>query len=192
MRSPKGEGERPGRTPSKPMPRSAPPGGGAWTFRFGYMDLRDPDASCAGGHRHPGLEYLFVQSGQAVCYADGERVTLDEGCGLLINGGVVHRVEAGAGAVVPFAVYSPFFAAPEESGDFREYLAPFLYGGPAFVRFDPAVTWQLVCIMRMLEVFGAQEEGECDPAETIAPLRQFWRTLHRNLQPPHENKPAPV
>ena len=165
-----------GKTARKP--RQAPP------FWLGCPDFHDP--SCAAWHRHPELEYLYVQSGQAVFYAEGERAAVGEGCGLLINSGTLHRVEAGTGAVIPDAVYSPFFAAREDSPDWRECLAPFLYGGPAFVRFDPAVTWQLVCILRMLEVFGAREEGETDPAETTAPLLRFWRVLCRNLSPRQE------
>ena len=159
---------------------SARHGSPAFPLQFYHEDIWDFDFHCVDWHWHPELEYVYVQSGCAVCFAGEEKVTVAAGSGLLINSRVLHRFETDRSTVIPNVVYSPFLLGAEDSLIHQKYILPFLIGGPACIVFDPAVDWQASCIQQMRELFDVQRGNAADELRTVALLLGFWSELCRN------------
>ena len=157
-------------------------GSAAFPFQYYYEDIWNFDFHCIDWHWHPELEYVYVQSGCAVCFAGEEKLYVSAGNGLLINSRVIHRFEAGGSTIIPNVVFSPFLLAAEDSLICRKYVFPFLSGGPGCILFDRTVPWQAECIKMMQEVFSVQENDDRYEMKTVALLLAFWRELigHRN------------
>lgn len=160
-------------------------GSPAFPLQYYYEDLWDFDFHCVDWHWHPELEYMYVQSGQAVCFVGEEKRIVSTGCGLMINSRVIHRFEAKSSAVIPNVVYSPFLLAPENSLIYQKYLQPFISGGADSILFDPSVAWQAACIQRMAEVFASQDKKDVEEIATVTSLLGFWNELYRHRQPEH-------
>ena len=160
-------------------------GNPAFPFQYYYEDIWDFDFHCVDWHWHPELEYVYVQSGQAVCFVGEEKLTVSAGCGLLINSRVLHRLEAKSSTVIPNVVYSPFLLAPENSLLYQKYLQPFINSGADCILFDPSVPWQGICIQRMMEVFASQEKKDVEEIVTVTALLGFWNELYQHKPPEH-------
>ena len=158
-------------------------GSPAFPFQYYYEDIWDFDFHCVDWHWHPELEYVYVKSGQALCFVGEEKLIVSAGCGLLINSRVIHRFEAESSTIIPNAVYSPFLLASENSLLYQKYLQPFIDSGKECYLFDPSVPWQNVCIQRMIEVFASQEKEDADEIVTVASLLGFWNELYQHKQP---------
>lgn len=158
-------------------------GSPAFPLQYYYEDIWDFDFHCVDWHWHPELEYVYVQSGEAVCFVGAEKRILSAGCGLLINSRALHRFEAEASAIIPNVVYSPALLAPEDSLIYQKYLQPFIGGGADCMLFDPSVPWQAACIRRMAEVFASQAGKDVEEIATVTSLLGFWNELYRHSQP---------
>ena len=101
-------------------------GSPAFPLQYYYENIWDFDFHCVDWHWHPELEYVYVQSGQAICFAGNEKLIVNAGCGLLINSRVIHRFEAESRTIIPNVVYSPSLLAPENSLLYQKYLLPFV------------------------------------------------------------------
>lgn len=161
-------------------------GSPAFPLQYYYENIWDFDFHCVDWHWHPELEYVYVQSGQAICFAGNEKLIVNAGCGLLINSRVIHRFEAESRTIIPNVVYSPFLLAPENSLLYQKYLLPFISSGANCVLFNPAVPWQAVCIQRMMEVFASQEKNDAEEIVTVASLLAFWNELYHHWQTEHD------
>ena len=161
-------------------------GSPAFPLQYYYENIWDFDFHCVDWHWHPELEYVYVQSGQAICFAGNEKLIVNAGCGLLINSRVIHRFEAESRTIIPNVVYSPSLLAPENSLLYQKYLLPFISSGASCVLFNPAVPWQAVCIQRMMEVFASQEKNDAEEIVTVASLLAFWNELYHHWQTEHD------
>ena len=160
-------------------------GSPAFPLQYYYEDIWDFDFHCMDWHWHPELEYVYVQSGQAICFVGNEKLTVDVGCGLLINSRVIHRFVAESSTIIPNVVYSPSLLAPENSLLYQKYLHTFISSGADYILFDPSVPWQAVCIQRMMEVFASQEKKDVEEIITVASLLGFWNELYQHRQLEH-------
>ena len=158
----------------------------AFPLQYYYENIWDFDFHYVDWHWHPELEYVYVQSGQAICFAGNEKLIVNAGCGLLINSRVIHRFEAESRTIIPNVVYSPSLLAPENSLLYQKYLLPFISSGANCVLFNPAVPWQAVCIQRMMEVFASQEKNDAEEIVTVASLLAFWNELYHHWQTEHD------
>ncbi len=160
---------------------------GSPAFPLQYYDenIWDFDFHCVDWHWHPELEYVYVQSGQAICFVGKEKLIVNAGYGLLINSRVIHRFEARSSTNIPNVVYSPFLLAPENSLIYQKYLQPFINSGTDCILFDPSVPWQVICIQRMMEVFASQEKQDAEEIVTVTSLLDFWNKLYQHRQPEH-------
>ena len=158
-------------------------GSPAFPLQYYYEDIWDFDFHCVDWHWHPELEYMYVKSGRAICFAGDEKLIVNAGCGLLINSRVIHRFEAEFSTVIPNVVYSPFLLASENSLLYQKYLQPFIESGKNCYLFDPSVSWQAVCIRKMAEVFASQEKEEAEEIVTVTSLLEFWHELFRHGKP---------
>ena len=160
-------------------------GSPAFPLQYYYEDIWDFDFHCVDWHWHPELEYVYVQSGQAVCFVGEKKLTVSAGCGLLINSRAIHRFEAKSSTIIPNVVYSPYLLAPENSLMYQKYLQPFISSGPDCILFDPSVPWQAVCIQRMMEVFASQEKQDAEEIVTVTSLLAVWNEIYRHRQSEH-------
>lgn len=163
-------------------------GSPAFPLQYYYEDIWDFDFHCIDWHWHPELEYVYVQSGQAICFMGEEKLTVRAGNGLLINSRVIHRFEAESSTIIPNVVFSPFLLTSENSLIYQKYLQPFIDRGANYFLFDPSVHWQAVCIQKMKEVFESQERQEAEEIVTVTSLLGFWNELYRHGYP--ENEPV--
>ena len=161
-------------------------GSPAFPLQYYYEDIWDFDFHCVDWHWHPELEYVYVQSGQAVCFVGEEKLTVSAGCGLLINSRAIHRFEAKSSTIIPNVVYSPYLLASENSLMYQKYLQPFISSGPDCILFDPSVPWQAVCIQRMMEVFASQEKQDAEEIVTVTSLLGFWNEIYQHRQTEHD------
>ena len=158
-------------------------GSPAFPLQYYFEDIWDFDFHCVDWHWHPELEYVYVQSGRAICFLGEEKRIVSAGCGLLINSRVIHRFEAKSSTIIPNVVYSPFLLASENSLLYQKYLLPFISGGADCILFDPSVPWQAVCIQKMMEVFASQEKKDVEEIVTVTSLLKFWHELYQHRQP---------
>ena len=107
-------------------------GSPAFPLQYYYEDIWGFDFHCVDWHWHPELEYVYVQSGQAICFVGEEKLTVSAGSGLLINSRVIHRFEAESSTIM-----SPMTNA-------RSVVLPQPFG-PASSQRSPARTVQSRC-----------------------------------------------
>jgi len=163
-------------------------GSPAFPLQYYYEDIWGFDFHCVDWHWHPELEYVYVQSGRAICFVGEEKLTVSAGSGLLINSRVIHRFEAESSTIIPNVVFSPSLLATENSLIYQKYLQPFLNSGEYYFLFDPSVDWQAVCIQKMMEVFDSQEKQDVEEIVTVTSLLGFWNELYHHRRP--ENEPV--
>ena len=173
-------------TTDETMMESVRHGDSAFPFQYYYEDIWDFDFHCVDWHWHPELEYVYVHSGQALCFTGGKRMVIPAGNALLINSKVIHRFEAKGSTIIPNVVYSPFLLASEGSLIYRKYIYPFLANGPDSILLDASVPWQNVCIQYMMKVFELQGEHTTDEIRIILNLLEFWNELSQHW--PSEKK----
>ena len=155
-------------------------GNKAFPLQYYYEDIWDFDFHCVDWHWHHELEYVYVQSGQAICFAGEEKMTVPAGYGFLINSRVIHRYEAGESAIIPNLVYSPHLLAAEGSLIWQKYFHPFMANGPRCLLFNPTIPWQRMCLQQMLEVFDEQEKQKSDEINTVSLLFSFWNGIFQH------------
>ncbi len=168
------------------MMESVRHGDSAFPFQYYYEDIWDFDFHCVDWHWHPELEYVYVHSGQAICFTGGKRMVILAGNALLINSKVIHRFEANSSTMIPNVVYSPFLLASEGSLIYRKYIFPFLANGPDSILLDASVPWQNTCIQYMMKVFELQGEHTTDEIQIVLNLLEFWNELSQHW--PSEKK----
>jgi AraC-like DNA-binding protein/mannose-6-phosphate isomerase-like protein (cupin superfamily) len=158
-------------------------GDSAFPFQYYYEDIWDFDFHCVDWHWHPELEYVYVESGQAICFTGDDKIVIPAGNALLINSKVIHRFEAKESTIIPNAVYSPFLLASEGSRIYRKYIYPFIANGPDSLLFDAAVPWQNLCIRLMMKVFDLQYRNDSE-IDTLINLLAFWNEVskHRRFE----------
>lgn len=154
-------------------------GNSAFPFQYYYEDIWDFDFHCVDWHWHPELEYVYVESGQAICFVGEDRIVIHSGTALLINSKVNHRFEAKESTVIPNVVYSPFLLASEGSLIYKEYIHPFIAEGPNSILLDKTVPWQNTCIQLMMKVFGFQKQNDSE-INTVVNLLKFWNEISRH------------
>ncbi len=155
----------------------------AFPFQYYYEDIWDFDFHCVDWHWHPELEYVYVESGRAICFIGDDSSVVPAGNALLINSKVIHRFEAKESTVIPNAVYSPFLLASEGSLIYREYIYPFLANGPDSLLLESTVPWQNDCMRTMQKAFDDQSRNGSE-MNTVISLLEFWNTLskHRRFE----------
>lgn len=107
---------------------------------------------------------------------------MQQGCGLFVNSGILHRYEAAESVSFPNIVFSPKLFGSEESTIFRKYVAPVADGSTAFVLFRPEVGWQKDVLQLLLRVFRLQEAPAPSELLTAAALLELWQQLCGHLR----------
>ncbi len=142
-----------------------------WQFDFHRIDW----------HWHHELELLYVADGTALCLVGTDQFELHQGCGLLVNSGILHRFEASGSTFIPNIVFSPALIAPEKSLIYEKYVSPVIDASVAYQIFDPHTPWQKQVLQILLQILALQETAAPDELQTLQHLLAFWKLLYEHL-----------
>ena len=147
-----------------------------YPFAFYFEDFFDFDAHSISWHWHEELELLTVQKGEVILSVGQERLTIEAGCGVFINSGVMHRLESADHVLVPNIVFSPSFIAPEGSLVRNRFVEPLLSSGMQFRLLSPDVGWQSDILLVLGRIY---REASADGRELTvqALVLQLWDML---------------
>lgn len=142
-----------------------------WQFDFHRIDW----------HWHHELEFLLVAEGTARCLAGTSRIELQEGYGIFINSGILHRFEAQCSTFTPNIVFSPTLLAPEKSLIYEKYISPVINLSVPYQVFSPHTMWENHVLQLLSQIFTLQETESDNELCTIQLLFQLWNLLVKNL-----------
>ena len=80
-----------------------------YPFQYYLENVWEFDLHCIDWHWHPELEMIYVNSGETLVSIGGEQVPVPEGCGMLINGRMVHRFQSKRSTWMPNIVFRLHF-----------------------------------------------------------------------------------
>lgn len=142
-----------------------------WQFDFHRIDW----------HWHYELEFMFVAEGFALCLVGEDKIELQEGCGIFINSGILHRFEAQSSAFIPNIVFSPILLAPEKSLIYDKYISPVINASVPYQIFAPHIAWQNHILQILQQIFALQETEKKNELCTMQLLLQIWDILYKQL-----------
>ena len=144
-----------------------------WQFDFHRIDW----------HWHHELELLYAARGSVVCLVGTERIDLQEGQGIFINSGVLHRYEVSEDTFSPNIVFSPTLLAAENTLIYAKYIRPVINSGIPCQVLDPQISWQKKILEIAEQIFAVQETEEKNELRTLQSLFEIWElfTLHFDL-----------
>ncbi|MDO4340037.1 MAG: AraC family transcriptional regulator [Eubacteriales bacterium] len=142
-----------------------------WKFDFHRIDW----------HWHYEVEFLYVAEGSALCLAGTDKIELQQGCGIFVNSGILHRFEAQTSTFSPNIIFSPTLLAPEQSLIYQKYIHPVVSSTAAYQIFSPHITWQNHILQLLLQIFALQEKQENNELSTVQLLFQIWDILLKHL-----------
>ena len=144
-----------------------------WQFDFHRIDW----------HWHHELELLYAARGSVVCLVGTERIDLQEGQGIFINSGVLHRYEVSEDTFSPNIVFSPTLLAAENTLIYSKYIRPVINSGIPYQVLDPQISWQKKILEIAEQIFAVQETEEKNELRTLQSLFEIWElfTLHFDL-----------
>lgn len=151
-----------------------------WQYDFHRIDW----------HWHHELEFLFVANGAALCLAGTDKIKLQEGCGIFINSGILHRFEAQCNTFTPNIVFSPTLLAPEKSLIYEKYIRPVIQSSVPYQLFEPHTTWQNHVLQLLSQIFALQGARQNNELYTIQLLFQIWNVLLKHLS--MDSSPQPL
>lgn len=156
-------------------------GDGRYPFAYYLEDIWQFDFHRIDWHWHHELEFLLVAKGTAYCLVGNDRIELNEGWGIFINSGVLHRYEAEFSTVTPNIVFSPALLAPEESLIYEKYICPVVNASVPYQIFNPHTEWQRSVLQKLSQIFTLQETEAHNEFGTVQILFQIWDILLRHL-----------
>ena len=121
-----------------------------WQFDFHRIDW----------HWHHELELLYAARGSVICLVGTERIDLQEGQGIFINSGVLHRYEVSEDTFSPNIVFSPTLLAAENTLIYAKYIRPVINSGIPCQVLDPQISWQKKILEIAEQIFAVQETEE--------------------------------
>ena len=107
-------------------------------FRFYRENVWEFDFHRIEWHWHPEVEFVYVEKGEISCFIGTEQFILPQGCGLFVNGGVLHRYEAAESVSVPNIVFSPELLGEKSGRIYRKFVDPIVESELTFILFYPS------------------------------------------------------
>ncbi len=153
-------------------------------IEYYYEELEEHEMGCIPWHWHREFEFVVVTKGEMVCEVEDQRLVIKEGCGLFINGNVLHQFFPGSGirAIIPNIVFAPEMLAEENSLIYKKFVRPFLSGALSYLILEPENVWQreiLLFLSKIFELFEKREEGyELSVQEKMI---QMWQILYAHI-----------
>lgn len=153
-----------------------------YPFQYYIENVWEFDFHCIDWHWHPELEMIYVDSGETTVSIGGERVFVPEGCGMLINGRMVHRFMSERSTRMPNIVFSPALLAPEGSLIYRKYIQPLLEGSFSHCLLDPQIAWHADVLQLLRTIFSDHEKGDVNQLRTLRLMLEMWEIIVSHVE----------
>lgn len=154
-------------------------GGTDFAFRYYEEDVFAFAAHRIDWHWHREVEFVYAARGDIFCSVGGDLFVLKEGCGLFVNGGVLHRYEAKQSAYMPNILFLPMLLGEEYGRIYQKYIAPVLKEGAEYMILQNGVEDNKILTL-LLTVFEIQKDGG-DELDTVGALLSLWKELYNVL-----------
>lgn len=151
-----------------------------YPLAYYFEDIWQFDFHCIDWHWHQSLEFVYVSKGTATVLIGTDKLQLEQGYGIFINSGILHRFEAKSNTIIPNIVFSPILLAPENSLLYEKYILPVITSSLAWKIFDPQIAWQNEIINLLLKLFSLQEEQVKNELQSTTLLLNIWDILFQN------------
>lgn len=156
-------------------------------FRFYRENVWEFDFHRIDWHWHPETEIVYTEKGNIICCVGTKKFVLRQGCGMVVNSGVLHRYEATENVSFPNIVFSPELLGAKDGRIYREYIKPVAESGMPYIVLGRSVDWQSEILDLLLHIFELQgSESRCE-IQTVASLLMIWRQLFLHTAPDHTN-----
>ena len=103
---------------------STPNGTPEFPFESYYDELEKFKGHCVTWHWHNEFEFSVASDSRVRCQIGSDVLVLEQGDGLFINSGVLHRFASGEGGILKDILFAPDLFAPHSSAVFRKYILP--------------------------------------------------------------------
>lgn len=166
-----------------------PHGTAAFPFEYYYDNIKEFRKEHIEWHWHNELEFVMVETGPVDCLVGNERIRMEEGEGIFVNSGVIHRYESPGEGGMPNILFSPEFIAPKNSLIHEKYVKPIITSEYSYTPLLRRNAWQRRILDILVETFAAAN-GQCSMRElNIHTLvLSLWSELYLNIQPDISSK----
>mgnify|MGYP002407464736 CR=1 FL=1 len=152
-------------------------------FEYYYDDFQKFDNHLVEWHWHNEFEFVSVDSGTIDCLIGMERIQLNQGSGLFVNSGVIHRYESKDGGLLPNILFAPEFIAPKEFAVYKKHVLPVLLSGCDYMVFCNDKHWQKDLLIRLNEIYRVVQMNEPMMEIHIQILiSTMWSDFFENIQ----------
>ena len=155
-------------------------GGADFPFRYYEEDVFAFAAHRVNWHWHREIEIVYAARGEIVCGVGADTFVLQEGCGLYVGSGVLHRYEAAHSVSMPNILFLPELLGAPQGRIYEKYIAPVLHEGAPYLVIPPDGEGENGLLSALLSLFAAQREG-VDELGTLQRLLALWRALYERL-----------
>ncbi len=133
-------------------------------FEYYLDDIHRFDKHYIEWHWHTEVEWVYIQSGEAICLAGTERIVLRKGDGAFINSRVIHRFESLEGAQMPNVLFLPELIAQRKSEVWQEVIDPVLKSGCACVALSQTAPEDQNVLKELCHLFQLARDREVQEA----------------------------
>lgn len=156
-------------------------GSKSFPLQYYYEDVGKFENKCIDWHWHREFELVSVSKGIVQCSIGNISHILEDGDGIFINSGVIHRFATAGSAIIPNVVFSPEFMAPEGSLIHDKYLFPFLSSGISHIVLKSIIPWQknILNLLQKLYTICKEKESAWE-LKTHTLICQIWTELYEH------------
>lgn len=148
-----------------------------------YDEIDKFQDRCIAWHWHKEFELTEVERGPVCCEIGAERITLDAGDGLFINGGVIHRFASDGGGTLKDVLFAPGFIAHQDSILFQKFVAPAILSSLQYYIFRAAEPLHRSFLAELNEIYQlAQTDDALYELRVRNVVAVFWEHFYPVIQ----------
>lgn len=134
-------------------------------------------------HWHREVEFVSVSEGFIFCLIGQERIKINQGEGIFINSGIIHRYENGKDGMMENIVFSPELVAQEGSLIYEKNIYPLISFGPDYLLLSSEAFWKKSVLEDLSNIYSVQAflEKSSSPINTLLLLTNILKTLIENI-----------
>lgn len=157
---------------------------GTIEFPFEYYldDIKTFGNQCIEWHWHNEFEFVWIESGMVDCLIGNERIPMQEGDGMFINSGVIHRFEATGQGLIPNILFAPEFIAAKHTAIYHRYVTPVLASDCSYILFQQTTKWHRSIFYMLESIYTtAQSHHSMRELQIQTSVCTLWGELFSNI-----------
>ncbi|WP_099468657.1 helix-turn-helix transcriptional regulator [Konateibacter massiliensis] len=164
-------------------------------FEYYFDDIKKYDKQYVEWHWHNEFEFCSVEKGPIDLLVGQERIRMQEGDGIFINSGIIHRFEAPQEGLMPNILFAPEFIAAKHTAIYKNYIAPIALSKCSYIMLHRNVSWQCT-ILDLLDIIYEKAQkpvpmGELFIQNLVSKLwLELFPNIHDSLSMPEDSKNA--